>query len=49
MSGFIGKYFLFGGLLTRKQTADVYYWLAGWALSTGRVFYDYIRFKGCIG
>jgi NADH-quinone oxidoreductase subunit N len=45
--GFIGKYFLFGGLLQRG-TADGkhwYYWLAVWAiLNTVVSFYYYVRF-----
>jgi NADH-quinone oxidoreductase subunit N len=45
--GFIGKYFLFGGLIQRG-TADRkswYYWLAGWAiLNTVVSFYYYVRF-----
>ncbi|HYY57334.1 MAG TPA: NADH-quinone oxidoreductase subunit N [Pyrinomonadaceae bacterium] len=45
--GFIGKYFLFGGLLQRGQ-ADAknwYYWLAVWAiLNTVISFYYYVRF-----
>src|SRR5215217_937012 len=45
--GFIGKYFLFGGLI--KQGAvdgkNWYYWLAGWAiLNTVVSFYYYVRF-----
>lgn len=46
--GFIGKYFLFGGLLQRGQAPDGktwYYWLAIWAiLNTVVSFYYYIRF-----
>jgi NADH-quinone oxidoreductase subunit N len=45
--GFIGKWFLFGGLIQRG-TADGkswYYWLAGWAiLNTVVSFYYYVRF-----
>ena len=45
--GFIGKYFLFGGLIQRG-TADRkswYYWLATWAiLNTVVSFYYYVRF-----
>jgi NADH-quinone oxidoreductase subunit N len=45
--GFIGKYFLFGGLIQRG-TADGkhwYYWLAGWAIiNTVVSFYYYVRF-----
>ena len=45
--GFIGKYFLFGGLIQRG-TADHkswYYWLAGWAIiNTVVSFYYYVRF-----
>jgi NADH-quinone oxidoreductase subunit N len=45
--GFMGKYFLFGGLIQRG-TADHknwYYWLAGWAiLNTVVSFYYYVRF-----
>ncbi|HYJ45180.1 MAG TPA: NADH-quinone oxidoreductase subunit N, partial [Pyrinomonadaceae bacterium] len=45
--GFIGKYFLFGGLIQRG-TADGkswYYWLAIWAiLNTVVSFYYYVRF-----
>ena len=45
--GFIGKYFLFGGLLQRGATDQKswYYWLAGWAiLNTVVSFYYYVRF-----
>jgi NADH-quinone oxidoreductase subunit N len=45
--GFIGKYFLFGGLIQRGATAGKswYYWLAGWAiLNTVVSFYYYVRF-----
>ncbi|MDT4897977.1 MAG: NADH-quinone oxidoreductase subunit [Acidobacteriota bacterium] len=45
--GFIGKYFLFGGLLQRGQTEGKswYYWLAIWAiLNTVVSFYYYVRF-----
>lgn len=45
--GFIGKYFLFGGLIGRGATEGKswYYWLAGWAtLNTVVSFYYYIRF-----
>jgi len=45
--GFIGKYFLFGGLLQRGQTDGKYwyYWLAIWAIiNTVVSFYYYIRF-----
>ncbi len=45
--GFIGKYFLFGGLLQRGATEGKswYYWLAGWAiLNTVVSFYYYVRF-----
>jgi NADH-quinone oxidoreductase subunit N len=45
--GFIGKYFLFGGLLQRGQTdgKSWYYWLAIWAIiNTVVSFYYYIRF-----
>jgi NADH-quinone oxidoreductase subunit N len=45
--GFIGKYFLFGGLLQRGQAEGKtwYYWLAGWAIiNTVVSFYYYIRF-----
>jgi len=45
--GFIGKYFLFGGLIQRG-TADHkswYYWLAIWAIiNTVVSFYYYFRF-----
>jgi NADH-quinone oxidoreductase subunit N len=45
--GFIGKYFLFGGLLQRGSAdgKSWYYWLAGWAiLNTVVSFYYYVRF-----
>jgi NADH-quinone oxidoreductase subunit N len=45
--GFIGKYFLFGGLLQRGQVEGKhwYYWLAIWAIiNTVVSFYYYIRF-----
>ncbi|MEP6568244.1 MAG: NADH-quinone oxidoreductase subunit N [Acidobacteriota bacterium] len=45
--GFIGKYFLFGGLLQRGQAEGKswYYWLAGWAIvNTVVSFYYYVRF-----
>ena len=45
--GFIGKYFLFGGLLERgaADQKNWYYWLAGWAiLNTVVSFYYYVRF-----
>ncbi|HKR59419.1 MAG TPA: NADH-quinone oxidoreductase subunit N [Pyrinomonadaceae bacterium] len=45
--GFIGKYFLFGGLLQRGQTdgKNWYYWLAIWAIiNTVVSFYYYVRF-----
>jgi NADH-quinone oxidoreductase subunit N len=45
--GFIGKYFLFGGLLQRgaAEGKSWYYWLAGWAIiNTVVSFYYYIRF-----
>src|ERR1043166_5339104 len=45
--GFIGKYFLFGGLLLRGKAEGKtwYYWLAGWAiLNTVVSFYYYFRF-----
>jgi NADH-quinone oxidoreductase subunit N len=45
--GFIGKYFLFGGLLQRGKADGKtwYYWLAGWAiLNTVVSFYYYVRF-----
>ena len=45
--GFIGKYFLFGGLLLRGKAdgKNWYYWLAGWAiLNTVVSFYYYFRF-----
>ena len=45
--GFIGKYFLFGGLLLRGKAdgKNWYYWLAGWAIiNTVVSFYYYVRF-----
>src|SRR5215210_3706229 len=45
--GFIGKYFLFGGLLQRGKTdgKSWYYWQAAWAIiNTVVSFYYYIRF-----
>ncbi len=45
--GFIGKYFLFGGLLQRGQAdgKSWYYWLAAWAIiNTVVSFYYYVRF-----
>jgi NADH-quinone oxidoreductase subunit N len=45
--GFIGKYFLFGGLLQRAQADEKswYVWLAVWAiLNTVVSFYYYVRF-----
>ncbi|HEX8181547.1 MAG TPA: NADH-quinone oxidoreductase subunit N [Pyrinomonadaceae bacterium] len=45
--GFIGKYFLFGGLVQRAQADDKnwYLWLALWAiLNTVVSFYYYVRF-----
>lgn len=45
--GFIGKYFLFGGLIDRGGVDQKawYYWLAGWAiLNTVVSFYIYVRF-----
>jgi NADH-quinone oxidoreductase subunit N len=45
--GFMGKWFLFGGLLDRGKTdgQSWYYWLAGWAiLNTVVSFYYYVRF-----
>jgi NADH-quinone oxidoreductase subunit N len=45
--GFIGKYFLFGGLLQRgaDEGKNWYYWLAVWAiLNTVISFYYYVRF-----
>lgn len=45
--GFIGKYFLFGGLLQRGQAEgkNWYYWLAIWAIiNTVVSFYYYVRF-----
>ena len=45
--GFMGKYFLFGGLIQRGAAdgKQWYYWLAGWAiLNTVVSFYYYVRF-----
>ncbi|PYS96389.1 MAG: NADH-quinone oxidoreductase subunit N [Acidobacteria bacterium] len=45
--GFIGKWFLFGGVFQRGATEGKswYYWLAGWAaLNTVVSFYYYVRF-----
>ena len=45
--GFIGKYFLFGGLIQRgaEDGKSWYYWLAGWAIiNTVVSFYYYVRF-----
>lgn len=45
--GFIGKYFLFGGLIQRgdAEGKSWYYWLAIWAiLNTVVSFYYYVRF-----
>ena len=45
--GFIGKYFLFGGIIQRGEADKKYwyYWLAGWAiLNTVVSFYYYFRF-----
>ena len=45
--GFMGKYFLFGGLIQRGATdhKNWYYWLAGWAIiNTVVSFYYYVRF-----
>jgi NADH-quinone oxidoreductase subunit N len=45
--GFIGKYFLFGGLIQRGSTdhKNWYYWLATWAIiNTVVSFYYYFRF-----
>ncbi|HJP91174.1 MAG TPA: NADH-quinone oxidoreductase subunit N [Pyrinomonadaceae bacterium] len=45
--GFIGKYFLFGGLIQRGKADGKtwYYWLAGWAIiNTVVSFYYYVRF-----
>jgi NADH-quinone oxidoreductase subunit N len=45
--GFIGKWFLFGGLLKRGEAdgKNWYYWLAGWAIiNTVVSFYYYVRF-----
>jgi NADH-quinone oxidoreductase subunit N len=45
--GFIGKWFLFGGLFQRAAAdgKNWYYWLAAWAaLNTVVSFYYYVRF-----
>ena len=45
--GFIGKWFLFGGVIQRgaSEGKNWYYWLAGWAaLNTVVSFYYYVRF-----
>jgi NADH-quinone oxidoreductase subunit N len=45
--GFIGKYFLFGGLIQQGTTEHKswYYWLAGWAIiNTVVSFAYYFRF-----
>ena len=45
--GFMGKYFLFGGLIQRGAAdgKSWYYWLAGWAIiNTVVSFYYYVRF-----
>ena len=45
--GFMGKYFLFGGLIQRGKAdgRTWYYWLAGWAIiNTVVSFYYYVRF-----
>lgn len=45
--GFIGKYFLFGGLILRggAEGKNWYYWLAGWGIiNTVVSFYYYVRF-----
>jgi NADH-quinone oxidoreductase subunit N len=45
--GFMGKYFLFGGIIQRGAAdgKSWYYWLAGWAiLNTVVSFYYYVRF-----
>jgi len=45
--GFIGKWFLFGGVIERGRTEgkNWYYWLAAWAaLNTVVSFYYYVRF-----
>jgi NADH-quinone oxidoreductase subunit N len=45
--GFIGKWFLFGGVFQRgaAEGKNWYYWLAGWAaLNTVVSFYYYVRF-----
>ncbi|HEX8146267.1 MAG TPA: NADH-quinone oxidoreductase subunit N [Pyrinomonadaceae bacterium] len=45
--GFIGKWFLFGGIIQRgaAEGRDWYYWLAGWAaFNTVVSFFYYLRF-----
>jgi NADH-quinone oxidoreductase subunit N len=45
--GFMGKWFLIGGVMQRGQTdgKNWYYWLAGWAIiNTVVSFYYYVRF-----
>jgi NADH-quinone oxidoreductase subunit N len=45
--GFIGKLFLFGGVIQRgtAEGKNWYYWLAGWAaFNTVVSFYYYVRF-----
>jgi NADH-quinone oxidoreductase subunit N len=45
--GFIGKWFLFGGVIQRgtAEGKNWYYWLAGWAaFNTVVSFYYYVRF-----
>ena len=45
--GFMGKYFLFGGLIQRGKAdgRTWYYWLAGWAIiNTVVSYYYYVRF-----
>nr|MDQ5838145.1 NADH-quinone oxidoreductase subunit N [Acidobacteriota bacterium] len=45
--GFIGKWFLFGGLILRGKAEgkNWYYWLVGWAaFNTVVSFYYYVRF-----
>jgi NADH-quinone oxidoreductase subunit N len=45
--GFIGKWFLFGGIIQRgaSEGKNWYYWLAGWAaFNTVVSFYYYVRF-----
>ena len=45
--GFIGKWFLFGGIIQRgaAEGKNWYYWLAGWAaFNTVVSFYYYVRF-----